>query len=112
MKDCHDNPDYSMLEDEDIMQEGDLAFGNLANKKVGWGRIPPYLFNQPLCIGAVGIGHPVLVMRKKIDNLNGQEPWDMVNESWVDYMRRIKPNMSDKEFKKLYMGDFDVTTTK
>lgn len=56
---------YYDLEDGDILEAGDLAFGNLSSGKYGWGRIPSYLIGQALCIGAVGLGHPTLVIRKQ-----------------------------------------------
>ena len=58
--------DYRVLKDGEILQPGDLAFGNLSDGTTGWGKIPEHLHGQAFCEGASGIGHPKLVVRKEL----------------------------------------------
>ena len=55
---------YRMLKDGEVMQNGDLAFGDTSNGKLGWGKVPEWLHNTELCDGAAGLGHPSIAIRK------------------------------------------------
>ncbi len=60
----YNNKTHIPVQDDEILEEGDMAFGQLSNSKCGWGLIPKSLIGKQFAPGAFGF--PILVLRKII----------------------------------------------
>ena len=60
---------YRRVSDGDIIKEGDLALGKIRSvcgqESYGWKTVAQFLVGQELYEGAVELGHPSLLLRKK-----------------------------------------------